>query len=317
MAKQLVHAMVNSSLFSNVLNTLGKFDRPRPNHLRVLTYHRIGAPDAFAAQMSYLAQHHHVVSMQELFDVFDRGRVLPPHSVMVTFDDAYQDFASQAWPIMKRYRLPATVFVATAFPDQPDRVFWWDRLQTALTTTKVATLKTPLGQLPLNTAAQRTQAYKRLRDYVKTLPHLQAMTLVDEIYHELGKPLVINDVLGWEALRRLAKEGVTLGAHTQTHPLMNRVSATEAVAEAFASLRDLEREIGSILPIFAYPNGSFNQAVVNQLKEGGMALAFTTGAGGNDLNTVDWLRLRRNNMGPHATVAMMQSRLLLSAVYAT
>lgn len=316
MAKQLAQALINSAFFSKVINTLGKFDQTRSNQLRILTYHRIGAPATFEAQMRYLAQHHYVVSMQELFDVFDRGRILPPRSVMITFDDAYQDFANQAWPIMKRYRLPTTVFVATAFPDQPDRVFWWNRLQTALSTSKQSSIETPIGRLPLSTAPQRTQAYKRLRDHVKTLPHREAMSTVDQLYAALGKPPVTNDVLGWEALRRLAQEGVALGAHTQTHPLMNRISATEAVAEAFASLRDLEREIGSVLPIFAYPNGSFNQEVVRQLKDGGMALAFTTGAGRNNLDKVDWLRLRRNNIGPQATVAIMQSRLLLSAVYA-
>ena len=317
MAKQIVQRLINSPFFSRAISRLEKFQRARPNALRILTYHRIGEAAAFEAHMRYLTQHYTVVSMPELFAVFDRNHSLPPRSVMVTFDDAYEDFAGIAWPIMKRYGVPATVFVATAFPDQPEQVFWWDRLQTALnTTTKPALTETPWGQLPLGTGAQRTKAYKRLRDHVKTLPHGEAMALVDRIYGTLGSPPVVNDVLGWEALRRLAKEGVALGAHTQTHPLMNRVSATEAVAEAFASLRDLEREIGDVLPIFAYPNGSFNQEVVRGLKQGGMALAFTTGAGQNQLNKVDWLRLRRNNIGPQATVPVVQSRLLLSSVYA-
>lgn len=317
MAKQIVQRLINSPFFSKAINTLEKWQRAQPNELRILTYHRIGSAAAFEAHMRYLAQHYYLVSMPELFAVFDRNHSLPPRSVMVTFDDAYQDFASVAWPIMKRYEVPATVFVATAFPDQPHQVFWWDRLQTAVATTKQPLLaETPWGPLPLGTATQRTKAYKRLRDHVKTLPHPEAMALVDRIYGALGSPAVKNDVLGWAELRRLAKEGVALGAHTQTHPLMNRVSATDAVVEAFASLRDLEREIGDVLPIFAYPNGSFTQEVVQGLKEGGMALAFTTGPGQNQLNKVDWLRLRRNNIGPQATVPVVQGRLLLSSVYA-
>ncbi|MEZ4731279.1 MAG: polysaccharide deacetylase family protein [Caldilineaceae bacterium] len=317
MAKQIVQRLINNPLVSRAISTLEKLDWTQPNQLRILTYHRIGSAAAFEAQMCYLAQRYYVASVQELFEVFDRNHRLPPRSVMITFDDAYQDFATDAWPIMKRYGLPATVFVATAFPDQPDRVFWWDRLQTALSASKQQTLtETPWGPLPLKTAEQRTKAYKRLRDYIKTLPHREAMALIDQIYLALGSPPVVNDVLGWEALRQLAQEGVALGAHTQTHPLMNRISATEAVEEAFASLRDLERKVGEVLPIFAYPNGSFNNEVVRGLKEGGMALAFTTGAGKNDLNTADWLRLRRNNIGPNATVAIVQSRLLLSSVYA-
>jgi len=315
-ANQLAQALINSPLFSKVISALEKFERTRPNQLRILTYHRLGTPAAFEAQMGYLAQGHHVVALDELFAAFTRGHILPPRAVMVTFDDAYQDFATVAWPIMQRYGVPATVFVATAFPDQPTRVFWWDQLQSALSGTSKAVLDTPLGQLSLGTANARARAYKQLRDYVKTLPHREAMALVEQLYIALGQPPVVNDVLGWDALRRLAAEGVALGAHTQTHPLMNRVSPEEAVKEAFASLRDLEREIGPVLPSFAYPNGSFNNAVVEQLKQGGMALAFTTGAGSNNLQNVDWLRLRRNNIGPQATVAIVQSRLLLSSVYA-
>lgn len=313
---KLIQRLVNSPVCAGLLTTLETFDRSAPNQLRILTYHRIGAAASFEQQMRHLAQRYKAVSMPELFDVFQGKRTLPPRALMVTFDDAYQDFADQAWPIMQRYGIPATVFVATAFPDQPARVFWWDRLQLALNRTTQQTLtETPWGPLPLNTPDQRTKAYKRLRDHVKTLPHREAMALVDRLYSALGAPPVENDVLGWAALRRLAGEGVALGAHTQTHPLMNRISPDEAVAEAFTSLRDLEREIGTVLPIFAYPNGSFTDEVVTKLKAGGMALAFTTGPGKNQLPATDWLRLRRNNIGPNATVPIVQSRLLASSIY--
>lgn len=317
MSKQILQRLVNSRVAAALLSGLERVDRTAPNQLRILTYHRIGSAATFEQQMRHLAQRYKAVSMAELFAVFEGKRTLPPRAVMVTFDDAYQDFANDAWPIMQRYGIPATVFVATAFPDQPERVFWWDRLQLALSRTTQTTLtQSPWGQLPLDTTAQRTTAYKRLRDHVKTLPHQEAMALVDRLYRALGSPPVTNDVLGWDALRRLAKEGVTLGAHTQTHPLMNRVSPDEAVAEAFASLRDLEREIGPVYPTFAYPNGSFTNAVVDKLKAGGMALAFTTGAGKNQLPATDWLRLRRNNIGPNATVPIVQSRLLVAGYVA-
>lgn len=313
---KIIQRLVNSPVCAGILRTLEKFDRTAPNQLRILTYHRIGSAVTFEQQMRHLAQHYQAVSMPALFALFQGKGALPPRAVMVTFDDAYQDFADDAWPIMQRYGIPATVFVATAFPDQPGRVFWWDRLQLALNQTKQTTLReTPWGPLPLGSPGERTKAYKRLRDHVKTLPHREAMALVDRLYGALGSPPVKNDVLGWDALRRLAKEGVTLGAHTQTHPLMNRISPDEAVAEAFASLRDLEREIGLVLPTFAYPNGSFTNEVVDKLKAGGMALAFTTGPGKNQLPATDWLRLRRNNIGPNATVPIVQSRLLASSIY--
>jgi peptidoglycan/xylan/chitin deacetylase (PgdA/CDA1 family) len=59
-------------------------------------------------------------------------------------------------------------------------------------------------------------------------------------------------ILSWDMLRWLAREGVTLGAHTRSHPLLNRISLGEVRAEAAGSWRDLEREIGTALPILAH-----------------------------------------------------------------
>lgn len=315
-----------SAAFSKFVTLLEQVDGHRPYLLRALTYHRVdfpgarpalypglisATPEAFDQQMKYLADNYRVISVLELLDFCRVGTALPPRSVLLTFDDAYCDFAEHAWPILKRYRLPVTLFVPTAFPDHPERMFWWDRLYQAVSrTTRRDDLRTPLGRLPLATASQRLRMFRRLKDYVKTLPHREAMVLVEQVCAALGAPEPEPSVLSWEALRRLAREGVTPGAHTRTHPLMNRVSPEEARAEAAGSLCDLEREIGSAPPIFAYPSGGFSDEVVRVLEREGFALAFTTGRGINDLRTADRLRLRRINVGQRATLPVLRAQLL-------
>jgi peptidoglycan/xylan/chitin deacetylase (PgdA/CDA1 family) len=91
---------------------------------------------------------------------------------------------------------------------------------------------------------------------------------------------------------------------------MNRISPEEAREEVVGSLRDLEREIGSVLPIFAYPSGGFNDAVVRVLEQAGVKLAFTTRRGINDLCRPDPLRLRRINVGQRTTLAALRAQLL-------
>jgi len=329
--KQVSSFATRSAVFSKLLSLLEQADGQRPNLLRVLTYHRVdepdacpalypglisATPDAFDQQMSYLAANYHVVSMAELLDACRTGAALPPRSVMVTFDDACRDFAQHAWPTLKRYRLPATLFVPTAFPDHPDRTFWWDHLYQAVSTTiRCDDLDTPIGRLPLRTPTQRAQAFGQLKDYMKTLPHRAAMEWVERTCADLGVPRAEHNVLGWDELRRLAREGVTLGAHTRTHPLMNRVSLEEVRAEAVGSLRDLEREIGAVPPIFAYPSGGFNDEVVRILAREGFAMAFTTVRGVNDMRIADQLRLRRINIGRRTNLALFRARLLPWSLY--
>jgi peptidoglycan/xylan/chitin deacetylase (PgdA/CDA1 family) len=328
--KRALSVVKGSMAFAEFVSLLERVDGNRANLLAVLTYHRVdeagarphlspelhsATPNAFDEQMRYLASHYRVVSTQEVLDAFLQGTPLAPHSVMVTFDDAYCGFAEHAWPILSHYRLPVTLFVPTAYPDQPQRVFWWDMLFQALNSTTRPYLDTPIGRLSLKTAEQRRQTYKRLRGYVKSLEHGTAMAWIDGTCASLGIQPVQGNVLGWDALRQLAREGVTLAAHTRTHPLMNRVSSERALAEAVGSLRDLEREVGQVPPVFAYPSGGFNDEVVMGLKREGFALAFTTVRGLNDVRGADRLRLRRINVGRLASLAVVRAQLLPSTVH--
>jgi peptidoglycan/xylan/chitin deacetylase (PgdA/CDA1 family) len=90
----------------------------------VLCYHRFGTraskltvtPAAFTAQMDYLARNgFHVVTLAELAD-FVAGRApLPKKSVVITIDDGYRATYDIAYPILRKYGFPATVFLYSDF----------------------------------------------------------------------------------------------------------------------------------------------------------------------------------------------------------
>jgi peptidoglycan/xylan/chitin deacetylase (PgdA/CDA1 family) len=73
-------------------------------------------PDNFAAQMAYLhSVGAHTVTLAQVMSSLNGGRALPPHSVVLTFDDGHDDFATEATPIMKRYGFVGTDFVVPGF----------------------------------------------------------------------------------------------------------------------------------------------------------------------------------------------------------
>src|SRR5260370_8195635 len=101
--------------------------------LRILAYHRVAelrdtpavdsrsvsaTPEGFARQMEHLARYYQVVSMPEALKAVEKRTPLPKRAVLITFDDAYADFAEIAWPILNQFRLPPTLFLPTASPDQ-------------------------------------------------------------------------------------------------------------------------------------------------------------------------------------------------------
>lgn len=294
--------------------------------LRVLMFHRIAdphqtlwlnpglvsaTPTVFARIAELLAREYYVASMDEALDAVVRNRPLPARSVLLTFDDAYQDFAATAWPTLKRYGLPATLFVPTAYAGSQPQEFWWDRLYRALRSAPVDRLDdTPVGPVLFNTPQRLRQAMRRLQSYLKSLPHVDAMGVVDRLCERLHCPsLPARSTLTWPELRALAQDGVTLAPHTRTHPLLTRVTAKQVREEIAASRDELARETGQCAPAFAYPAGAYDSGVQRILREEGFQLAFTTVGGHNSLPCRDALQLRRTNVTPRMSRAMLRMRL--------
>jgi peptidoglycan/xylan/chitin deacetylase (PgdA/CDA1 family) len=228
----------------------------------------------------------------------------------VTFDDAYEDFAEHAWPRLRRLGIPATLFVPTAYPDQPGRRFWWDRLSHALRTTDRPSFEVDGVTYSLDGEAARLAAFRCLRALIKATPHESAMRMVDAWCETLGLPDAPSGILDWPALRSLAVEGVTIAPHTRTHPLLTRVDADRLAAEIGGSRVDLEREIGPVLPVFAYPSGDHDETVIEAVGNLGFELAFTTLRGLVDLRRADPLRLRRINVGGGTSRAALRLQLV-------
>ena len=274
-------------------------------------------PSTFAQQMRHLARYYHVVSMPDVLDAVKRKRTIRDRSVLITFDDAYADFADFAWPILKQLRLPATMFVPTAYPGHPELAFWWDRLYQAFDRTRRTELRgTPLGTLPLANPDLRRRSLRALQNYVPTLSHDEAMRLVDSACAQLAEaPLKGGSVLNWDQLRMLARDGLTLGSHTRTHPILTQLPLDRIREEVRGSQQDLKKEIGSALPIFCYPNGDHNETVITILREEGIRMGFTTLVGENELGSIDLLRLRRTGITPRSTLPVFSLRLLRPGMF--
>jgi glycosyltransferase involved in cell wall biosynthesis len=286
--------------------------------LAVLTYHRIGDPAAgppglmsatrrtFERQIAWLAASGRAVSLDDVLRTRDGGAPLPARAVLVTFDDAYADFATDAWPVLERHGVPAVLFVPTAFPGDPQRTFWWDRLFAAVQHGR-GELATPVGTLPRRTAAERRRAYRLLREHVKRLPHERAMALVDDLAADAPAPAA--RVLTWPELRGLAAAGVALGAHSRTHPLLSRVGPERVAEEVAGSVDDLRRETGCAPTAFAYPGGDVPPGADDALRAAGVRIAFATAHGVNPLDACDWLALGRINVGRRTGAIALRARV--------
>lgn len=122
-----------TALFSMLSGLLWVKARRKTPHVRVLMYHRFRdtprdpfsvRPEEFASQMRWLAQHQLAISPDDFVAFLDGNRALPSGSVLVSIDDGFLDFLSEAVPIMKRYGIPGICFIPVADVGDSEHVSW-------------------------------------------------------------------------------------------------------------------------------------------------------------------------------------------------
>ncbi len=134
--------------------------------LSILIYHQVVAefdpmrpneptPEIFDWQMALLARYFTPLSLDEAVERLALG-TLPANAVCVTFDDGYLNNLTVAQPILAKYAIPATVYVATAFRNQAN--MWNDRIQDLCADPSRHVVKSSFGDLVLADWASRIAA---------------------------------------------------------------------------------------------------------------------------------------------------------------
>jgi len=248
-----------AQLLSLLLNTHGK------QRLSILIYHRVlpghdpMRPDEptiaeFDWQMRVLRNNFHPLPLLDAVDRLHAG-TLPTRAICVTFDDGYADNELHALPVLKKYDIPATVFVSTGFLNG-DRM-WNDSIIEVLRNyagEKLDLTDLDLGCYSLESNTQRLVAVDSIIRKIKYLDPVIRKTLVQKIQGRSGR--LPDDLMLTDAqIQSLARSGVSIGAHTVNHPILSSVSAEIARREIRDSKSYLEQLLQQQIEVFAYPNG--------------------------------------------------------------
>jgi len=303
---------------AGLLKLLESADRST-ERVRVIAYHRvdeIGAepdldpglvsatPGDFRAQMEVIARHYNSISLDDLVAAHRGQAELPARAVLLTFDDGYLDFAEQAWPILQSFDLPAVLFVPTSFPDVPGPGFWWDRLHAALARTRNERIEVEgQGPFDLREESGRRAAHRAIRSHVKSQPHPDAMTWLDDLIGDLADLPSLHRVLGWDALRKLAREGLSVCSHSHAHALCTRLAPDDLAKDLALSKLRIEEELGTHAPppVFAYPASANDGPSRLAVREAGYELAFGGGRSIDRLPFADPFHVTRLPMLRYAT----------------
>ncbi|MBI4696629.1 MAG: polysaccharide deacetylase family protein [Gammaproteobacteria bacterium] len=259
--------------------------------LSIVTFHRVlPAPDpllpfepdvaAFDTQLAWLDSAFRIVPLPEAVARLAAG-TLPPRALCLTFDDGYRNNLECALPVLRKYGAPATVFVNTAYLG--GGMMWNDQLIEAVRAWPGRTIDLGAqGAGSFEITDDRASVATRVLDALKYLSCDERARLAASLHRSSGS--TVNDLMMTPAeVRTMHDAGITIGAHTHSHPILARLDPAAAREEIALNQRLLGDICGTPITCFAYPNGrpgrDYDERHVAILKDLGFEAAVTTAPG--------------------------------------
>ncbi|MCP4745247.1 MAG: polysaccharide deacetylase family protein [Desulfobacteraceae bacterium] len=267
----------------------------------ILTYHSvIGVPadfdlwthipvDLFEEHMLILSKEANVISLEQMVQGIIDGR-LPKYSVVVTFDDGFRNNFTRAYPILNKYKIPATIFLSTGFMDGAE-LFWPERIAFQVMRTKKRTLENSIfGSLNFETISSRKESYLKIKEFIRGLHPYAIPEKLMELETLLEADCVDTDPLyrewlplRWDDITSMDTEGlVSMGGHTVNHTILRWLDENQASKEIVGCRTALDEHLSQKTAFWAYPNGTyqdFNEKHVNMLKENDFKVICTAETG--------------------------------------
>lgn len=220
---------------------------------------------------------------------------------LITFDDGYKDNIEIGLPILNAHRIPAIFFICTGYTNN-NNIPWYDQIRIYFEKKKIPYNWFHNIQVKKNCKAElvniKNKSYWLKQIYIKK--YLQGTGFEN-----------MNLMMDEKDLKMLFKSGMTVEPHTRTHPILTSLTDHEAEMEIHGSIEDLKKFTGHTPSMFCYPNGDFNQRILNILKRQGIRYGFTTIKGYNQ-NLSNPLKLKRIGVNPSDPVPVLALKIIVS-----
>ena len=275
----------------------------------ILTYHRVVSDhmvrdehiqpgmyvrgQSFEAHITYLRKRFTIISLDELLGLWQTNRLKRDQSYcVITFDDGWKDNYQFAFPVLMKYRIPATIFLATDFIGTA-RWFWPDQMMLLLDqgrqhTTSAADRKavsTILAETIGVTLSATDGIFRRVEsgdltdldaiiEFCKGVEVGKVHQIIDRLSRALHMDLPTHRVLlNWDEVREMAGKGVTFGSHSGSHRIMTQIPLSAVKTELIDSRKTMLEQGIKPVPVFCYPNGNFDRDIQELVRESGYLAA--------------------------------------------
>jgi peptidoglycan/xylan/chitin deacetylase (PgdA/CDA1 family) len=221
-----------------------------------------------------------IVSIDE---VCRRAVIMPERRrfACLSFDGAYKDLVTFAYPVLSRHRVPFTIYVPTAFPDGVGEA-WWLALEAIIAEESRLSLMIAGNErhFAIGTVAEKYELYGYLAGWMRSLAPPDLSVAINDLCKRYSVDLARlsrETFLDWADFARLAADrNVTIGSATVNYPVLSNLKDAAALREMTMGKAVGETAFRRDVRHFAYPFGdraSWRRAHVLMTEEVGFASA--------------------------------------------
>ena len=295
--------------------------------LFILLYHKIGppAPPLFGETVSPKDSERQIRFLKKWYEIIDlkdlRSSILNTNSskdlVVLTSDDGYRDNFLYAFPILKKYEAPLTIFLTTDLIGTkqllwPDKLAWilyksasdFNR-QAMYRPDPPQELIPHVEEFHSTDAARQTEILRTISLHLKSYSNEELEDILQRLkkYCNVtqGPSDNIRAMLSWEEVKSMSRDGISFGSHTKSHPTLSKIPLNLARQEIVDSKQVIEEKLQKPVTTFAYPYGKrddMSAHVMHLLRDEGFEYACTTEIGYEQFPINNPLCLKRKGVPP-------------------
>ena len=259
----------------------------------------------FKREIEYLKQTYDLLSMDEVVRRVKSGIGFKRPSVAITFDDGYLDNYTLAYPVLKKHGVPATIYLATGLIGTGENT-WVDQIERCLLRTEKDHLDLPTlfgkENLQIETRKEKEEINIRVAEALKHKLDRERKEIIVDIKKILNGTRDYKNnsesrtMLNWDEVKKMAQNGITLGSHSHTHPILSRMPVQKAKEEIFESKKIIEGNLGFRVKHFSFPNGrreDFTEELRDYCREIGFESVASVIYGTNEASNGNAFALKR------------------------
>ncbi len=277
----------------------------------ILSYHRVVnprptglhdpflfvTPETLEMHIQEVSKYFELASLETIVEASHDNKRL----CAITFDDGWSDNYDFAFAVLKKYRVPATIFIPVNMIST-QASFWFQNLWNLAAQMNHNGQQRDFiayfsGQVPAwRHEGVGYEHINALTYALKKMPASRLDSIVLQAYEQLGIKLpTARTIMNWDEIREMGQQGITFGSHGLHHNILTQLDAGAKYEEIVDSLRVLQTANVGMTPFFSYPNGNWDSATLSILKQAGYKGAVTTEFGINAPSTNPYL-LKRIDM---------------------